>query len=81
MNTIQDGWKKYLKLCVPPAASQGQIDATETAFYAGAIQVLGIVTQIGHSSVSETAGVSMLEMLNEEQKLFIEKMKEENKII
>lgn len=41
---LQHLWEAYCHSCVPAGASQVQVDATRTAFFAGAVGCFSLVT-------------------------------------
>lgn len=75
MNTIQAAFEDLREKAIPSDASDAQIQLLRVFFYAGATAVLAIVEGIGDSSISEDAGVAMLENLKQEGVNFIEGVK------
>ena len=71
MNTIQAAWQSYQDQVVPKDAPKTQITETRRAFYAGCQTILGITYAIGDDSISEDAGVQMIETLHQECELFL----------
>lgn len=70
MNTLADQWAAFETKCVPSDAGMLQRIETRRAFYAGALSYAYVVKLIGADSISEDAGVAMLEGLTDELKRF-----------
>ena len=70
MNTIQEMWESYRKQVIPADASAIQIRECRFAFYGGAQSILSITYNIGDKSISNDAGVQMLEGLHQEVQMF-----------
>lgn len=75
MNTIQAAWESYKAQVVPKDASKTQVIETRRAFYAGCQTILGITFNIGDESISQDAGVQMIETLHLECGLFLKGIK------
>lgn len=75
MNTIQSSWESYQSQVIPKDAPTVQITETRRAFYAGCQTILGIMYGIGDASISEDAGVEMIETLHQECQLFLSGIK------
>ncbi len=69
MNTIRDYWESFEAGVVPAQASEAQRADMERAFYAGAVALMALLEVI--ASMSEDAGVLMLESLREETRIFV----------
>ena len=70
MNTIAAHWKSFEAGVVPADACDVQRQETRRAFYAGAHAMLCTVQSLGADTVSEDAGVAILEGLVAESGLF-----------
>jgi hypothetical protein len=70
LNTIQEQWEQFSTLVIPKNAPDIQKQEMRRAFYAGVQATLRIQFEIGNSSITEVAGVAMLEGLHEECQLF-----------
>lgn len=70
MRTIQKHWEGYKNLVLPPHASDIQIEECRRAFYAGAISCLNVMDSVGDESISENAGVEIIEGLHQELESF-----------
>ena len=70
MNTILEQWNLFEELVVPKHANQVQRKEMRRAFYAGAEGMMRIEWQIGDESISESAGVAILEGCRDELQMF-----------
>jgi hypothetical protein len=70
MNTIQEQWNLFEVLIVPKNAHQVQRQEMRRAFYAGAEAMMRIQWQVGEESISEDAGVAILEGCRDEMQRF-----------
>jgi hypothetical protein len=75
MNTIQSSWESYQAQVMPKDAPDVQVIETRRAFYAGCQTILGIMYGIGDDSISEDAGIQMIETLHQECQLFLSGIK------
>lgn len=66
MNTIAEQWENFEKMVMPVGASSIQRREMRLAFYAGCQTMLKFNYLIGGESVSEDAGIAMLENWNDE---------------
>jgi hypothetical protein len=56
---LKQAWESFRILTIPAGASQSQITATETAFYAGAAVVLDIVKSLANNAREDAGEVLM----------------------
>lgn len=71
-NTIAEQWDELAAAALPPGAHPTQVRESKRMFYAGAGAVLNMqLNVIAQPSVSETAGVAILQGLHEEVALFM----------
>lgn len=70
MNTIQEQWEQFSALVLPPDLSAIQAQEMRRAFYAGVQAMINIQWEIGDESISEAAGVQMLEGIHDECRRF-----------
>ena len=70
MNTILEQWNLFEELVVPKYANQVQRQEMRRAFYAGAGGMMRIQWQVGDESMSELAGVAILEGCRDELQMF-----------
>jgi len=74
MNTIQEQWISFEALVVPKNAHKVQRQEMRRSFYAGAEAMMRIQFQVGDESISEDAGVAILEGCRDEMKIFCEQV-------
>ena len=74
MNTVQEQWQIFEALVVPKNAPPVQRQEMRRAFYAGAEAMMRIQWNIGDSSVSEDAGIQILEGCRDELKRFAQQV-------
>lgn len=72
--TIAEQWAAFERLVVPKGAHATQVTEMRRSFYAGFEAALRVQWGIGDASISETAGVAILEGLHEEAKLFAKRV-------
>ncbi|MGK2897241.1 MAG: hypothetical protein ACSLE9_00940 [Burkholderiaceae bacterium] len=70
MNTIAHQWGLFATLVIPKDASPVQRQEMRRAFYAGAEGLARIQYAVGDASISEDAGVQILEGVNDELRRF-----------
>lgn len=70
MNTIQAQWSTFEAMVVPKNAPPVQRQEMRRAFYAGAEAMMRIQWAIGDESISEDAGVAILEGCRDEAQRF-----------
>jgi len=70
MNTIQEQWKQFSALVIQNDAPEIQKQEMKLAFYGGAEAVLRLQLNITDPSVSDDAGVQMLEGIHDECRRF-----------
>ena len=75
MNTIQEQWNSFAEWVVPKDAPSIQRQEMRRAFYSGAEAMMRIQWNIGDNSISEDAGVAILEGCREEMKIFATQVK------
>ena len=75
MITLEEGWQSYRQQCLPPTASQNQIDQLRCAFYAGGGIVLKNFEIISDPETTELESIGILTTLNRELIKFYEKLK------
>ena len=74
MNTIQENWDSFNALVIPKNADAIQRQEMRKAFYAGAGVMLNIFWAIGDKSISEEAGLDILEGCSEEINMFVKQI-------
>jgi len=74
MNTVQEQWDEFRKLVVPKDAAPIQVQEMRRSFYAGVEAMLRIQWAIGEDSVSEDAGVAILEGIHDECQRFAQEV-------
>jgi hypothetical protein len=70
MRTIADQWALFEKLVIPANAPPIQRQEMRRAFYAGAEALLGLQMEIGDGSITEEAGVAIIEGWHDECRRF-----------
>jgi hypothetical protein len=70
MRTIAALWESYNKEVVPATASPIQRQELRRAFYAGAGSMMGLVYDLGDDSISEDAGIAVMQGLVDEAHAF-----------
>ena len=65
-STIEEVWKLFAGLVLPPNVPPIQFIEMRKAFYAGAAAMLELVMMVGDDSFEEDAGVQRLESLSQE---------------
>jgi len=70
MNTIAETWVTFEKLVLPKNASIIQRQEMQKAFYAGAHGMLMMTCNLGEKSISENAGVAIIESWHDECRRF-----------
>lgn len=78
MNTVQEKWEGFSSGVIHPGASAVQREELRRAFYAGAAVVLDISCSIGDESISQDAGVAILEGLHSELEAHITEIRVQN---
>ena len=73
---IETGWRTYAEHVLPAGAPSVQTQETRRAFYAGAWHMLNLLAELGEDSVSEDAGVDVLEALTAEARQFSKDVEE-----
>lgn len=66
MRTVQQEWQGQELMLVPKGSPEEQRTQTKLAFYAGVQATLRLLWGIGDDSVSEDAGVQLIESWNQE---------------
>ena len=74
MNTIAEQWAAFEVLVVPKDAPPVQRQEMRRAFYAGAETMLRLSYSVGDKSISENAGVAMLEGWHDECRRFAQQV-------
>lgn len=69
-NAIAEAFVSYMDDVIPKGAPPIQIQESKRAFFAGAKMVIEFVIAISDDSVTEDAGVEMLESLHRECEAF-----------
>jgi hypothetical protein len=70
MRTIAAKWADFEKTVVPATAPPVQRTEMRRSFYAGAISVLNITTELGEDHISEEAGAAILDGLCDEARMY-----------
>ena len=78
MNTIQEQWESFATRVVPKDAPAIQRKEMRRAFYAGAEAMMRINFAIGHDSISEDAGIQILNGCQDECRRFAEQVAKGN---
>lgn len=75
MNTIDDMWRSFEESVIPATAPPVQRQEMKKAFYAGASSILHMgLGVIGDESVSENAGVAIIQGWQDECQMFAERV-------
>jgi hypothetical protein len=70
MRTIAALWESYSREVIPAAANDIQRQEMRRAFYAGAGSMMGLVYDLGEDSISEDAGIAVMQGLVDEAHAF-----------
>lgn len=70
MNTIKDQWNFFSSTVISKSAPPLQRSEMQIAFYCGAESVLRVMFNAGDHSVSEDAGIAILEGMHQECRQF-----------
>lgn len=68
---VRDGWQDYAEKNLPAEAHRVQVQETRRAFYAGAMELLSRLAELGDDSIPEDAGVEVLEATRREIEAFV----------
>lgn len=69
-------WRDFNRRVIPPDAPAVQRSEMRRAFYAGVQVMMGIARGLGDPSVSEEAGVAVLEGIEAEMREFVDLIRE-----
>lgn len=77
LNTVAQQYESLLKAAMPPGASEVQLRESKRMFFAGAGAVLNMMIHtIAAPTMSETAGVQMIDGLHKEVAAFMREVQE-----
>lgn len=69
--TVSNMWESYRDQVVPKEASQGQVEDTRNAFYAGVTSIMALMRKLGEDDeIDEQVGARIMLGLEHEVKLF-----------
>lgn len=74
--TIANGWQRFEAVSTQRGVKPGELQELRMAFFAGAATVLGVMTEISKSEVSDAAGVHILEGMHQEVRAFAGELRE-----